>query len=45
MNKQANIEVETDIVDDALSEMVRTGRVLLTKDDEGRDVFTLVDPS
>jgi len=45
MTKQANIEVESDIVDLALREMVRTGRVLRTKDAEGRDVFTLVNPS
>ena len=45
MNKQANIEAESDIVDLALLEMVRTGRVVRTKDAEGRDVFTLVDPS
>ncbi len=33
---------EKDVVDLSLSELVRTGRVTVSKDDEGRDVYRLV---
>ncbi len=36
-----NLEMTEDIVDAALRELVRSGRVIRTKDDEGRDVFTM----
>ena len=41
MKEPANIDTHEDIVDAALRELVRTGRVIRTKDDEGRDVFTV----
>lgn len=34
-----NLEVEEDIVDVALREAVRQGRITREKDSEGRDVF------
>ncbi len=37
-----NLEVEEDLVDVSLREAVRTGRVVLIKDDEGRDVYRVV---
>lgn len=42
MNVQENLAPESDIIDLALRELVRTGRVLRSKDDQGRDVYTLV---
>ncbi len=36
-----NIPTTEDDVDIALRELVRSGRVLHTKDDDGRDVFTM----
>ena len=40
MNDEApNLEVTEDIVDAALREAVRQGRVTREKDSEGRDVF------
>ncbi len=37
-----NLDVNEDIVDLALREAVRLGRVVRSKDDEGRDVYTAV---
>ena len=37
-----NLDVNEDAVDEALREGVRRGRLIRTKDDEGRDVFTAV---
>lgn len=37
-----NLPTEEDIVDVALREAVRLGRIVLSKDDEGRDVYTAV---
>lgn len=42
MNEQENLDFKDDIVDLALRELVRTGRVVRSKDDQGRDFFTLV---
>ncbi len=37
-----NINTTEDIVDISLREAVRTGRIVRSKDDEGRDVYTVV---
>ncbi len=34
-----NLDTDDDIIDLALREAVRQGRVIRTKDDEGRDVY------
>ncbi len=43
INDQENLDCgDDDIFDIALREAVRSGRVIRTKDDEGRDVYTAV---
>lgn len=39
-NEAENLDPNEDIVSEALREAVRTGRVVRSKDDEGRDVYT-----
>ncbi len=41
-NESENLDPNEDIVDVALREAVRTGRVVRSKDDQGRDVYTAV---
>jgi hypothetical protein len=42
INDQENLDLDADTFDFALREAVRCGRVIRTKDDEGRDVYTAV---
>lgn len=42
MSEPENIEVAEDIVDLALREAVRQGRVIRSKDDQGRDIYAAV---
>ncbi len=42
MNEAENLDPNEDIIDAALREAVRTGRVVRSKDDQGRDVYRVV---